>query len=379
MAGLYVHIPFCTQRCIYCDFYSTTQLKVIGRYVAALGQEAALRAHELRGEPLITVYVGGGTPSLLGVEHFERLAKALRSHFDWGAVAEFTVEVNPDDVRDATLPAALAAMGVNRVSMGAQSFVDSELQLLRRRHDSRQPAHAIELLRQAGIDNVSLDLIYGIPGQTLDTWQASVEVAVACRPQHISAYNLTYEPGTPLWRMRETGQIHEVSDDDCVAMYHALVDTLHRAGYEHYEISNFAKPGFRSRHNSAYWAGAPYVGLGAGAHSFDGRTRRYNPDDLHAYMASIESGKVACIDEQLEWWERYDEMIMVRLRTREGLDLNVVEAEFGPCARTHAQEAAKPYLSSGLLTTQGTSLRLTEPGVMTSDTIIRDLMWDRDE
>lgn len=378
MAGLYVHIPFCKQRCIYCDFYSTTRIHEVARYVQAVAAEAALRVIELKGEPLTTVYIGGGTPSMLGAEQLVRLAQALRAQFDWTQVEEFTVEVNPDDVRDATLPAALAAMGVNRVSMGAQSFVDSELLLLRRRHDSRQPTRAIALLREAGIDNVSLDLIYGIPGQTLDTWRASVDAALACHPQHISAYNLTYEPGTPLWRMREAGQIVEVGDDDCVDMYTLLVQALTAAGYEHYEISNFAKPSFRSRHNSAYWTGAPYLGLGAGAHSYDGTTRRYNPDDLTAYIQAMEAGRVACLAESLEWWERYDEMIMVRLRTCEGLDLDVVEQKFGSCARAHAQEVAKPYLSTGLLKAHGTTLHLTEPGVMTSDTIIRDLMWDAD-
>ena len=293
MAGVYVHIPFCASRCSYCDFFSTLKLPQTGEaYVEAVVAEARLRCAELRGEAVRTLYMGGGTPSQLPLPLLERLLAGLGEVIDLGSVEEFTVEANPDDVTP-QWSAAVKALGVNRVSMGVQSFEDPILRAIGRRHTARQAVEAVNALRQAGIDNISIDLIYGLPGQTVASWARSVEEAIALEPQHISAYGLTYEEGTRLWRQRESGEVVEVPEEQCLEMYRTLVEMLAAAGYEHYEISNFALPGYHSRHNSSYWDETPYLGLGSAAHSYDGAVRRYNPADLQEYIATIASGKPA--------------------------------------------------------------------------------------
>ena len=374
MAGIYIHIPFCKSRCYYCDFYSTTGMEqsVVDRYVDAIAREFTIRRQELGGEPVRTVYIGGGTPSQLTPSQLRTIIAAL----DHGDVEEFTIEVNPDDV-SIDYASMLRDVGVNRVSMGVQSFVDSELAAVNRRHNARQAFEAIEAIKNAGIDNMSIDLIYGLPGQSLDTWKYSVDKAVNAGVKHISAYNLTYESGTRLTRMRDAGEIAEADDELCLAMYNALVDTLRVNGFEHYEISNFTLTGYRSRHNSAYWDFTPYLGLGAAAHSFDGRCRRYNPANIHEYLRNIESGKPAVVTESLEWWERYDEMVMVRLRTVEGLSLATVEREFGPDIKLILIEKSKQMVDRGLLTVDNDFVRLTPYAIMLSDMVITQLMYDK--
>ncbi len=376
MAGIYVHIPFCGQRCIYCDFFSTVGLQhLAGDYVNALLVEARLRVAELGKDAVRTLYVGGGTPSTLSAEHWQRLIAGLRERFMLSELDEFTVEVNPDDVTQAYME-NLHRLGVNRVSMGVQSLVDEELRTINRRHTASQAMDAVRYIHEAGIDNVSIDLIYGLPGQTLSSWRRSVEGALRLGVQHISAYNLSYEPGTRLWHLRESGAVHEADDDLCVDMYHTLVQMLGSANFEHYEISNFALPGYYSRHNSAYWDGTPYLGLGASAHSYDGAVRRYNPGDLHGYIRSLLSGQSVAVAEPSQWWERYDEMVMVRLRTARGLDVQAVAEKFGEKASRHLMREARRHVQGGLLRQAGNHLVLTASGVMMSDSVIRDLMWD---
>ena len=273
MAGVYVHIPFCASRCSYCDFFSTLQLEQTGAaYVEAVIAEARLRRDELQGEAVRTLYLGGGTPSQLPVPLLARLVEGLRGVFGFQDLEEFTVEANPDDVTPSWC-AALPPLGVNRVSMGVQSFEDGILRLIGRCHTAQQAVQAVNNLRQSGIDNISVDLIYGLPGQTISSWTDTVKQALDLEPQHISAYGLTYEEGTRLWRQRERGEVIEVPEEQCLEMYRILVGCLKSAGYEHYEISNFALPGFHSRHNSSYWNDTPYLGLGAAAHSYDGKIR----------------------------------------------------------------------------------------------------------
>ncbi len=256
-----------------------------------LVSEAKTRRNEIQ-QKFNTVYLGGGTPSQLGTGLMRRLADGLREALPLDDIDEFTVEVNPDDVTP-QLVDALVDMGVNRVSMGVQSLVDNELRFMRRRHNAKGAVDAVESLFNRGIENISLDLIYGIPGQTIDSWLYSLDLVIALRPQHISAYNLSYEAGTPLWQMLKRGEVNEVDDDTCVAMYQMLLMRLKEEGYEHYEISNFALPGFASRHNSSYWDGTPYLGLGAAAHSYDGHVRRYNVADLKDYIHLIVDQDVA--------------------------------------------------------------------------------------
>ncbi len=377
MAGVYVHIPFCASRCSYCDFYSTLLMSEVGeRYVEAVVAEARLRRSELRGEPVRTLYLGGGTPSQLPVALLSRMVEGLQQFLPLTSVDEFTIEANPDDVTPEWCD-AVRSMGINRVSMGVQSFQDPILRLVGRRHTALQAVSAVEILRRAGIGNVSIDLIFGLPGQTLDSWAASVRQAVELMPQHISAYGLTYEKGTRLWHQREQGEVTEVPEEQCLEMYCMLLDMLQDAGYEHYEISNFALPGYRSRHNSSYWNDTPYLGLGAAAHSYDGSVRRSNPCDVKEYMERIASGRVACQEEVMTRWERYDERVMLGLRTSDGVDADRLWQDFGDQAWQHFSREAGKHMSSGnLMLVGGDRYVLTRDGIMLSDSIIRDLMWD---
>ncbi|MBQ1737066.1 MAG: radical SAM family heme chaperone HemW [Muribaculaceae bacterium] len=377
MAGVYVHIPFCASRCSYCDFFSTLRLDEVGHdYVEALIAEARLRKAELNGKPVKTLYMGGGTPSQLPLPLLARLIDGLKATLDLNAVEEFTLEANPDDVTPEWC-AAVRALGVNRVSMGVQSFQDAVLRLVGRRHTARQAIDAVASLRHAGIDNISIDLIYGLPGQTLETWAESVRQAVDLRPQHISAYGLTYEPGTRLWQQRECGEVVEASEDQYLDMYRILVGLLQVAGYEHYEISNFALPGYRSRHNSSYWNETPYLGLGAAAHSYDGTMRRSNPADLCGYIRRITSGQPACQVEDLAWWERYDERVMLGLRTADGVDAHRLRSDFGDKAWAHFVSEARRHIDAGnMICTDDGRYILTSEGIVLSDSVMRDLMWD---
>lgn len=376
VSGIYIHIPFCKRRCTYCDFYSTVGLNHVDRYIDCLIAEATMRANELpdNGRSAETLYIGGGTPSQLTLEQMQRLVTGLRNVFGFEQLKEFTVEVNPDDVtRDYV--AGLVSLGVNRISMGVQSFNDAELQAIGRRHTAREAIDSLSEIRAAGIGNVSIDLIYGLPLQTLDTWRETVGQAIALRPQHISAYALSYEPGTALWRQRERGEVKEADDDLSVTMYRELIDALCQAGYEHYEISNFALPGFNSRHNSSYWNDKPYLGLGASAHSYDCKVRRYNLADIVEYIKAIEAHHTAFEIEQLTLSERYDEAVMVQLRTLRGIDLDFIESRFGLDALQHLKREAEIHINHKRLVADVHYIRLTADGIMTSDAIIRDLMW----
>ena len=377
MAGIYVHVPFCKRKCIYCDFYSLAcSSAVMDRYVAAVVSEAVLRRGELDGE-VRTLYVGGGTPSLLNKEQFFTLTDGLRRIFDFSVLQEFTIEVNPDDATP-ELMQFYKEKGVNRVSMGIQSFDDNDLRFINRRHTAQQALDAVEVIRQSGIQNISIDLIYGIPGQTLDTWRNNVDMAASLGVQHISAYCLSYEEGTQLWHMRECGEVQEVAEELTVRMYETLVERLRAAGFVHYEISNFALPGFESKHNSSYWDGTPYLGLGAAAHSFDGKAERsYNPTDMECYMNSLEADHLPRERESLSQAEEHDEMVMLALRTARGLDVDELERRFGrECAESFKLKA-EIFLKSGALQCEGNIYTLTRKGVMVSNDVISELFSDQ--
>lgn len=374
MAGVYVHIPFCKRKCIYCDFYSIVSLRLRDKYVRAVESEAQMRRHELAGMPINTLYIGGGTPSVLSMEQLETMIVGLQNAFDLSRLEEFTIEVNPDDVT-CELAEKLLQLGVNRVSMGVQSLVDDELVFLNRRHSAKGAEKACHDLRSAGFDNISIDLIYGIPGQTMETWKYTLDMALLLQAKHVSCYNLSYEEGTMLYKLRDAGRVKECDDNTCVEMYDLLVDMLENAGYEHYEISNFAMPGFYSRHNSGYWDKTSYLGLGASAHSYDGNVRRYNPDNVKNYIESIENGIVACVVEQESCIdEKYDEDVMLRLRTSRGIDSEWLGLIYGEEYRDYFENAIKGFVSSGLVVRDGNCYRLSRNGVMLSDMVMRELM-----
>lgn len=374
MAGIYVHIPFCESKCIYCDFYSVADAsEQLEHYVDCLLREAALRKEEV-SEPILTLYFGGGTPSMMSASQLSKLIHGLCDTFDLSSLQEFTVEVNPDDVTTHAME-TLHDLGVNRVSMGIQSFHDDELRFINRRHTARQAIEAVQAAHWAGIQNISIDLICGIPNQTLALWRENVDRAISLGVQHISAYSMMYEKGTRLWVMRQAGKIKEIDEDVSLAMYKFLIERMERSGYRHYEISNFSLPGFESKHNSNYWNLTPYLGLGAAAHSFDGEIRRYNPDNLKTYLITIDKGIAAFETERETREERYDEYVMLRLRTASGLSLTKVKDRFGEKAVTHIMQESAKHVSGGLLSHQGDTLHLTRAGVMLSDMVTRDLMW----
>lgn len=369
MAGIYIHVPFCQSRCAYCDFYSTTESEEWkSQYLSALQREMHTRRHEVEGRPLDTLYIGGGTPSQLPSALLCRLFGAVSSLFTLKADAEVTVEANPDDVTAEWL-SALRHTPVNRISMGVQTFDDTLLSLLRRRHTSAQAMQAVELCRKAGYENLSIDLIYGLPGQSMEMWRKDLAQAASLAVPHLSAYALQYEPGTALWRMKEEGLVQEADEELSLEMYRELCRETARMGMEHYEISNFALPGKRSRHNSSYWQQAPYWGFGPAAHSYNGeRTRRWNEPQLKTYLEAGED--VPHGIEELTEEERYDELVFTRLRTSDGLPMRLLSPE----NRAYCLRMSAPHLKSGKLTLENDILRLDESGIFVSDDIMSDLM-----
>lgn len=369
MAGIYVHIPFCKSRCIYCGFFSTTQLSERKRYVDTLCSELMRRKDFLRGQTVETIYLGGGTPSLIDAEDVERLLHHIYNIYNVCDKAEITLEANPDDLTPDHLN-TLHATGINRLSIGVQTFSDTRLQLLRRRHNARQALAAVDNAQQAGFSNISIDLMFGFPSQTPSEWEHDVRQALSLGVQHLSAYSLMYEEGTKLSHMLDTGEVDEVDEEVSLQMYEHLIDATAQAGFEHYEISNFALPGMQSRHNSSYWHGIPYLGIGAGAHSYDGHNRSHNPTSLATYLAGTSSPQV----EHLTDNERYDEYVFTALRTSAGIDLTDLAHKFGHTLMDYCLTNASPHIAAGRLIHLGNTLRLTRQGLFVSNDIMSDLM-----
>lgn len=373
MIGVYIHIPFCQSRCIYCDFVSTTLgQEWQARYLRALENEMSLRSNEMGTSIARTIYIGGGTPSQLSAQALATLMDALQKYFTWQKDCEFTLEANPDDITPAFID-SLRNTPVNRISMGIQSTDDKMLQFLHRRHTARQAFEAIERLQQAGYGNISGDLIYGLPHQSMEMFEADLTALLQTGIPHLSAYALQYEPGTALYRMMEHGEIPAEDEEHSLRCYETLMNLTAQAGMEHYEISNFARPGYRSRHNSSYWQGLPYLGLGAGAHSYDGHNiRRANTTNVRDYIAEHNESET----ETLSTEERYDERIMLGLRTAEGIHLPLLEQDFGTDKLQYLLRMAQPHLLRGTLTKKGEHLVLARKGLFVSDDIIASLMSD---
>lgn len=373
MAGIYIHVPFCKTRCIYCDFCSTTRYELKARYVEALCRELRMRKDYLGDEPVETVYFGGGTPSLLGGDDFEKIFRALDETFGLGNAAEITLEANPDDLTEEYV-AMLSGLLFNRLSMGVQTFDDGALKLLGRRHGALQAIRAVERCRASGFANISIDLIYGLPGETDSQWARDLELATALGVEHISAYLLTCEKDTPLYRMLLEGKVCEVDEKTSLRFFYKLTEQLDKAGYIHYEISNFCRPGYQSRHNSSYWEGIPYLGCGPSAHSFDTRSREWNTSSLETYITSIEQGWRPYEKEMLDENTRYNEYIMTGLRTKRGVSLRTIEERFGTEMRRYSLRMAYPHLQRGTIRIEGEWLRLEKKGVFVSNDIISDFM-----
>ena len=369
MQGLYIHIPFCKSRCIYCGFFSTTMLDLRQQYVDALCQEMKMRCQG--AENISTIYLGGGTPSQLTTDQLRQILHRAYIYNKVEKDAEVTIEVNPDDVTE-RFANDLTQLSVNRISMGVQTFDDKRLRFLHRRHTAEQVTTAIDRLRAAGIKNISIDLMYGFPGETIADCEADIAKALSLQVEHISTYCLMIEEDTQLQQMLQQGNITETEEELERQMYETIINRLEDGGYEQYELSNFARPGFHSRHNSSYWDGTPYIGIGAAAHSYDIESRSWNIADIKQYIQGMANSQRIYEEERLDSDTRYNDAITVALRTSRGLDLQALS----PKHRTYCLENAQRYLDDGLLErTQDNHLRLTRRGLFVSDMIMSNLIY----
>ncbi len=376
MAGVYVHIPFCASRCLYCDFFSTTALGRRSEYVNSLLMEMEHRQGEYEGYDkgeVETIYIGGGTPSQLRPGELGRIFDAVYAHFRVSESAEVTVECNPEDV-DKSFLDGLKKLPVNRVSMGIQTFDDEQLRFLCRRHNSEKAVEAVHTLQDEGYENISVDLMFGFPGERITDWEQDLKTAVLLGVPHLSAYSLMYEEGTRLTQLRDSGKITPIDDEQSLSMYTLLIEYTEESGYEHYELSNFSKPGYESRHNTCYWTGVPYIGLGAGAHSYDGRRiRRWNVSSLDKYIKGVSTGSSYYETERLSDTDIYNEYIMTRLRTRNGIDLKEFDCQYGENEeKTLFEETMKRHLTLGNLAVESGRLHLTCKGLFISDSVMSD-------
>ncbi|MBT1706760.1 radical SAM family heme chaperone HemW [Fulvivirgaceae bacterium PWU5] len=372
MAGIYFHIPFCKQACHYCDFHFSTNQEKKGEMVGALVRELELQKSYLGGEPVGTVYFGGGTPSLLSVAEIEMLLQTVAKNFALAPAGEITLEANPDDLHAEKL-VALRAAGVNRLSIGIQSFDDQVLHFLHRAHSASTAQQCLEQARAAGFNNISLDLIYAIPGQPLETWRENIRRALSFAPEHISSYSLTIEEKTAFGKWAATGKLKAVEDDLAAAQLEMLVEMLDAAGYEQYEVSNFARAGYYSRHNSSYWQQKKYLGIGPSAHSYDGHSRQHNVANNHLYLRGLQEDKIPFTREVLTPEDVINEYLLTTLRTSWGADLQKLRQEL----QYDLQALHGPYLntlcSENLAIVSGDTMRLTRRGKMLADKIAADL------
>ncbi|MFZ2285727.1 MAG: radical SAM family heme chaperone HemW [Bacteroidales bacterium] len=375
MAGIYLHIPFCKSFCSYCDFYSITDNSGKEALVQALILEAGLRSRYLEGEMVDTIYFGGGTPSLLTVDQAARILSGIRERFTVADDAEITLEVNPDDVYEGYF-SSLKDTGINRISLGVQTWDEKRLRYLGRRHTADQTTKALELVFSEGIRNVSADLIYGIPAMTTADLKDDLERTLAWPVTHISAYHLTIEEGTRLGKLKKEGKLAETDEEISTSMFTLLGKICGEHGFIHYEISNFALDGYISRHNSSYWMQIPYLGLGPSAHSFDRRSRQWNVSDVKKYIRSVSGGEVPFIREELDRLTIFNEYVMTSLRTMWGIDLSHVEAFYDKELHDYLVNLSGKYIRYGLMKREKNTLVLTDQGKMISDNIIAELLTE---
>jgi oxygen-independent coproporphyrinogen-3 oxidase len=376
MAGIYLHIPFCRQACHYCNFHFSTSLQGMNDFVPALLKEMEGRSDYLGDARIGTIYLGGGTPSLLGPAALNLVIERLKDLFVLEPDAEITLEANPDDMTDREKLKAWRSAGINRLSIGIQSFFDDDLRWMNRAHDASQAAESIRLAKEEGLDNISIDLIYGGPTLPDDRWEQNVARAIRLQIPHLSCYALTVEPRTPLDKLIRQHKRSEVSPDDQGRQLLLLMNWMEQAGYEHYEISNFALPGHRSRHNSAYWQGVPYLGLGPSAHSYDGRSREWNIANNARYIAALAGGTLPVAEKEvLTPVQQLNEYIMISLRTMEGIDLSAVSRRFGAGPAEALLQRAQAHIRKGMIV-KPENLVLTKEGKLFADGIAADLFSD---
>lgn len=377
MAGLYLHVPFCSSKCSYCAFYSVTNNQLKQDYIEAVCKELYLRKHFFQDihlknnqfDPIVnTVYFGGGTPSCLSESDFEKIFNAIYDCFG-SSFEEVTIECNPDDI---TLSYAKTLKKyANRISLGIQTFNNDQLKLINRRHNAEEAIKAVNIIKEMGISNISIDLIFGFPKETLVDWLFDINQAIKLDVQHVSAYSLMFEEGTKLYHLLQKEKIEQISEDLSVEMYDVLIDKLSEAGLAQYEISNFAKPGFESRHNSSYWNETPYLGVGPSAHSYNLSTRSWNVSNVSQYVKSISKGILPLEEEQIDEITRYNDLITTALRTKEGIHLNTLQEDYVQ----YLLEQSSDFIKEGtMIKTSDNRLALTRKGYYISDAIMAELI-----
>lgn len=372
MAGIYLHIPFCKQACYYCDFHFSTDQSHKDELTNAMVKEISIRKGYIQGS-LSTVYFGGGTPSVLNENQLGLLMESIHKNFQVDKNAEITLEANPDDLSIERLN-MLRKFGINRLSIGIQSFDDHTLKFLNRAHNGVAARNVLHDVRSAGFKNVSIDLIYAIPDLDEKKWAETLCEALSFSPEHISSYSLTIEEHTVFGNWSKRGKFHRVGDELAAAQFEMLMDTLTGHGYEHYEISNFGKPGFYSRHNTSYWKGTHYLGVGPGAHSFDGASRQFNVRNNAVYVRSLAEGKIPFESEVLSRGNKINEYIMTTLRTKWGCNLNHLKEAFDEDLMIRSEKYLSVLKEEGLATIEDSALILTRKGKLLADKIAEDLM-----
>ncbi|WP_189605151.1 radical SAM family heme chaperone HemW [Salinimicrobium marinum] len=372
MSGIYIHIPFCKQACHYCDFHFSTSMKKKDELIDALCKELLLRKEEIAGD-IETIYFGGGTPSLLTSEELQQIFETIFANFSVVKDPEITLEANPDDLSEEKLK-ILAASSVNRLSIGVQSFFEADLKMMNRAHNQQEALESIETAKNY-FDNISIDLIYGIPQMSNERWLQNLNIALELNVPHISSYALTVEPKTALKKLIEKGKISPVDEDAAKEHYELMIEVLETAGFENYEFSNFGKPGYFSRNNTAYWFGKPYLGIGPSAHSFDGNNRKWNINNNILYIKAIAKGELPAEVEELSTTDKYNEHVMTRLRTKWGISIPEVEEKFGETYKTYLLKEAQHFLDDGLLDLNDDKLSISKRGKFLSDGIAADLFF----
>lgn len=378
MPGLYIHIPFCKQACHYCDFHFSTTLKNRDELLMALRVELALRRTYLESKTLDTIYLGGGTPSLLEGIELRELLSELRDNYEVARSAEITLEANPDDLDPEKLQ-VLKDVGINRLSIGVQSFSEADLKFMNRAHNVGQAIQCIQDAQKIGINNISIDLIYGMQTLSDEQWNKNLDIAFSAGVQHLSCYSLTVEPRTALAKMIKAKKVPDIDDDKSVRQFEILMDRAADAGFEHYEISNFAKPGHYSKHNTSYWQGEPYLGIGPSAHSYDRKSRQWNISNNHEYIRKLMVGTIPAEREVLSPENLYNEYILTKLRTKWGVDSEKIKSDFGSEQSMTFLAIADFQIQDGLMEKQGNIFRLTRKGKFYADRIAADFFTEMEE
>ncbi len=373
MAGIYIHVPFCRQACHYCSFHFSTSLRLKEEMMSAMLIE--MQQVENKPSMIDTIYFGGGTPSILSIEEIKLLMDQIYRHYEVSGDVEVTLEANPEDLSEDYVK-GLRDLGVNRLSIGIQSFLEDDLQYMNRAHSAEQSLQAIEYALSGGIRDVSLDLMFGLIGSDQSAWRASLEQIIDLSPTHISCYNLTVEEQTAFAHWREKGQLQEVDENIQYEQYLMTHELLSSAGYDHYEISNYAKPGHRSRHNQSYWNSQPYIGIGPSAHSFNGERRSWNVANNAKYLKQIKEGQER-ESELLSPSDRYNEYIMLGLRTAKGIAKSQID-EFPKKMRESFDAVSARLLGQGVLKSSGDTIYLSPEQWYISDAISAELFWDAD-